>query len=531
MMKKTIVLLFFSFISLFAQDGQKQNPGVQLPDFVITGKDVISVENAKKIPPPFVSIISEQFFKPVFSPENLQVKDIDIPIKGSLIPNDSLNYFKGRINAGMGFYSLPTVSLNYSQPFANGMLEGFASALNQRAYVANSDKYSLSGGANLFLYVKDDSKFLPGTHFKFSGNYSSSNYKLFASSNPFIKRNLNEGNASVKIENLISKYAIFSGKVEDNLSSLQNENFSENLMNVEGFAKFGFPTFYLGVDANFKKQFLTNNFYNNQRSYYFSARPSVELNVTNLFKASFGFYFAQVSKDNFFSPYAAAALKLGKGISLFGDYSPQTDFLTSQYFLNRNPYYDPQNFSNLFVKKNSVIDAYVKYEYYTFFEIDGGAKYFSAENLPYFTDINSPGKFNILTAKAKSYSAFVNLLFHLGPYGEFYGTAELNSTKDSSGNFVPYFPQIKTSLNYGYYFNAGLDAEINLMYNGGSYADIQNTKSFNPYFDLGMKFSYKLKPGFLLTLQFSNLLNHKNYLWNGYQDVPLNVIGGFSYQF
>ncbi|HUX92892.1 MAG TPA: TonB-dependent receptor [Ignavibacteriaceae bacterium] len=531
MIKKIIAILLFGCIYLFAQDGQKQNPGVQLPDFVITGKDIISVENAKKIPPPFVSTLSEQFFKPIFSPENLQVKEIDIPIQGSLMKIDSLNYYKGRIDAGMGLYSLPTVAFNYSQPFENGMLEGFASALNQRPYVANSEKYSFNGGANLFLYVRDDSKIFPGTHFKFGGNYSTTTYKLFASDNPFFKRNLNIGNASVKIENLTSKYVIFSGKIEDKLESLQNENYSENLMNVEGFAKIGFPTFYLGVDANFKKQFLTNNIYNNQIGYFLSARPSVELNITNLLRASFGFYFSQVSRNNFFSPYASAALNLGNGISLFGDYSPQTEFLTPEYFLNQNPYYNPQNFSNLFVKNNSSFDAYIKYEYYTMFEIDGGIKFLSTENLPYFTDLKSPGIFNILTANVKSYSSFVDLLFHLGPYGEFYGTVEVNSTKDSSGNYVPYFPQLKSSLNYGYYFHSGLDAEINLLYNTGSYTGLNNSVELNPDFNLGLKFSYKLEPDFLLTLKLSNLFNHKNYMWNGYQDLPLNVVGGIRYQF
>lgn len=531
MIKKIIAVLILSCISLFAQDEQKQNPGVQLPDFVITGKDIISVENAKKIPPPFIPTLSEQFFKPVFSPENLNIKDINIPIKGSLIKIDSLNYFKGRIDAGMGLYSLPTFDINYAQPFANGVLEGFASALNQRAYVANSDKYSFNGGANLFLFVRDDSKLLPGTHFKFGGNYSTDYYKFYASDNPFIKRNLDIGNASLKIENLTSKYVLFSGKIEDKLVTLQNENFSENLMNVDGFAKFGFPAFYLNIDANFKKQFLTNDIYNNQNSYFFSARPSAELNITNLLKASFGFYFSQVRGNNFFSPYASAALNLGNGISLFGDFSPNTVFLTSEYFLTQNPYYNPQNFSSLFVKNNYALNAYIKYEYFTLFEIDGGVKYLSTENLPYYSDLNSPGIFNILTSNAKSYSAFANLLYHLAPYSEFYGTVEVNSTKETSGKFVPYFPQLKISLNYRYNFSSGLDAEINLMYNAGSYTDIQNRLELSPYFNLGLNFSYQLEPDFLLTLKISNIFNHNNYIWNGYQELPLNIVGGIRYQF
>jgi len=535
MMKKILIIVLLCLINVFAQDSQKQNPGVQLPDFVITGKDIISVENAKKIPPPFIPTVSEQFFKPVFSPENLQVKDVSIPIKGSVIQYDSSNYYKGRIEAGMGLYSNPYVNLNYAQPFANGMLEGFASGLNQKALpnINNSEKYSFNAGADLLLFVKENSGFLPGTHFKFSGDYSSLNYYLYKSPNPKLNstaRNLSEGYGSVKIENLISKYLIFNGMVEDNITELKSENLSENLMNIEGFAKMGFPTFYVGVSAAFKKQFL-NDSASYSPSYYVTAKPFAELNVTDLLRASFGINYSQVKEDNLFSIYASGALKLGEGLSLFGEFSPGTEFLTPKYFLDMNPYYNPQNFNNLFLKKNAAINAYIKYEYYRFFEIDGGVKFYNAENLPYFTDAASNGEFNINTTSAKSYSAFVNLLFHLGPYGKFYGTIEANNTKDTSGNFVPYFPQFITSLNYGYDFGSGWYGEMNLKYNTGSYTDIKNNSELSPYFNLGFKFSYQLNHGFLLTLQLSNLINNKNYLWNGYQDTPLNIVGGLSYQF
>jgi hypothetical protein len=81
MTKKIIfsALFLFHFVS-----AQQQNPNVELPDFVITGTDVISVQGAQKIQPEFISTISEQFFKPVFSPEELEVKDLSSPIKGDL---------------------------------------------------------------------------------------------------------------------------------------------------------------------------------------------------------------------------------------------------------------------------------------------------------------------------------------------------------------------------------------------------------------------------------------------------------------
>ena len=67
-MKKLTLLLILFLISaeIFSQANEKQNPNVQLPDFVITGKDVVSLQKARKIDPGYISTISEAFIKPVF---------------------------------------------------------------------------------------------------------------------------------------------------------------------------------------------------------------------------------------------------------------------------------------------------------------------------------------------------------------------------------------------------------------------------------------------------------------------------------
>jgi hypothetical protein len=49
MRKLILLILITGTIQLLAQDS-KSNPNVELPDFIITGKEVVSVEQAKKIP-------------------------------------------------------------------------------------------------------------------------------------------------------------------------------------------------------------------------------------------------------------------------------------------------------------------------------------------------------------------------------------------------------------------------------------------------------------------------------------------------
>ena len=532
MIKKLFLLIIFTCtVNAVAQDQQKQNSNVELPDFVITGKDVVSVQKAKKIPPGFISIISEQFVKPVFPPANLPVKEVQTPIKGSLDLIDSLHFVRGKLAAEMGSYSLPAASLIFTNPFSNGLFEAFADAANRRAYVAGSDQYHLSGGANLMLFVNNQAGFLPGTQIKFHGNFGTYGYKLFGSDNPQFKRNFNKGDAYISINNTLNRYFIFNAEANDRLASYQNENFSENLFNIFGSAKLSLPNFNLGVNANYQKQFITNDFYNNGRFYYLYARPYIGLELSKFMKVSFGFNYAKIDTDFSFSPYVGFGFYLNKAISIFGEYSTEPEFWSAGHYAGLNPYFRAQKFTNIFVKKNSAFNVTLKYEYYTYFEIDGGVKYSSSDNFPYFSDAAQKGLFDINTTGAKNITGFVNLLFHLGPYGMFYGTAQASDVRDASKNFIPYYPRAKVTLNYGYNFSFGLNAEANLQYYSGIYTDILNTKLLNPFFNLGFKLLYQWKPNLGLTLKFANLLNRKNFIWNGYQDTPLDISAGISLTF
>ena len=57
-------VLVFTFSALGQDD---KNPNVELPDFVITGKDVIVVRRVDKIPADVISTVSEEFLKPILA--------------------------------------------------------------------------------------------------------------------------------------------------------------------------------------------------------------------------------------------------------------------------------------------------------------------------------------------------------------------------------------------------------------------------------------------------------------------------------
>lgn len=530
-MKKLTLLLLLLLISakIFPQGNEKQNPNVQLPDFVITGKDVVSLQKAKKIDPGYITTISEAFIKPYFSPEELGFKEFLNPIQNDIALTDPLRIYNTNINIATGIYTSPAASINFAQPFRGGIFETLIEGNNHRAYINNTDRFSVRGGANLSFYPSITSS-IKGTEFKFHGDYGLSQYKFYASNTPTQKRNFYTGNFSAEINNLVNRQFNFNILVEDNYTFLNNENFTENLLKINGLLKANFSYFKIGAYLNYQRQSIDNNLIINGNFNYFSARPFVQIEFQNSFKLIGGATYSSSGAKDYVAPYISAALKPSNFVSLYGEYKPSAEFVTSGYLLRGNEYFNPQAITNIFVKKTNDLKFTFKYEYYTFFEVDAGFTYFKADNLPYYMNSIQSGSFDVGQAAAENYSVFIDLLFHQGPNGTFYGSAVYSDTKDLNNKYIPYSPKLKVNISYGFQFGFGLYAEPKVYINSESFADLANTLKIDSNINLGLKLAYKFAPNFSLNAELFNLIDRKNFKWYGYQQPPLDLLAGLTYK-
>lgn len=531
-MKNFLTLIFiFAFISAaLSQDDKGKNPNVELPDFVITGSDVVTLQKGKKIDPDAIPILNEQFLKPNYSPEDLALRELSDPVRNQFSLTDSLNYFTGKLEAGTGIYTLPKVNFSLSSPFENGLFQITASGKNRRAYVDNSEQYYINGGVNLFYQLENESMLLNGTKFQFHGDYGRTSYQLYAANDPFIKRNLNKGNVSLNIENLLEEKFNYAINFSDDIHSLQDNIYSENLLNIGAIFRANISEFSFGVNSLYKIQFLKNDVVKKSTKDFFSIRPFIGYSYQDNLKASVGINYSNFNDQDEIYPYLFLGSKINERFSFFAEYSPQAVFLGNGHFLDMNPYFSIQNFVNLVYEKKNSFHVSAKYEYHKFYEINGGLKYFSSPTLPYFESSVLKGRFNVAEALAKSYTGYVNLLFHLGPYGYFYSSIELNQTKMKNGKILPYHPALNSYLSYGYNFEFGLNSELTLNYLSTQYTDISDSISINPFVNLALDFTYKISPEFNLTLELDNLLNRKNYRWFKYQEMPRDLIFGLIYR-
>lgn len=525
----TLIILIIAVTTLYSQD-DKKILGIELPDFVITGKDVIAIKKAEKIKPDYITSISENFLKPDYSPEDLEIGNFSLPIKRDLNLLDSTYFHNGYIATGIGRYSLPFVDALYAKPIQNGILRFKLSGVNNRKYVENSDRYFLKGGADFLYWTDIDSRFFPGTQFHLSGEYGTAGYKFFASDNPTEKRSVNSGQISLNIKNDFNKHFLFNLNFVDNITSIQQEPFKENELKLNAQTLIRLSFFNLGVTADYRNHLIKNYPDVSTGDDIFIIRPTAGFQFTKVLKSSFGVIISNSGGNKFFNPYAAIAMRLSGALTLFGEYNATPEFYGPSYYLKQNPYLDVDSLSSVYFEKDIQYSVWVKYEFSRYYQFDGGLKFFSAKDYPFFADSYESGKFILSKTDVTYLSPFANFLFYLGPYGEFYGSAAFNILQNNDDKFIPYFPKLKLNGIYSYNFTDSFRGSLRADYFAGRYADIENKIKLNDYFNLGIDLNYIFSENFDLFASFRNLLNRKYSLWYNYQEMPLDFLFGIKFK-
>jgi hypothetical protein len=530
-MMKIIVFFLMALATLCsAQTIKKLDENVDLPVFDLRGIETIEIDKSKKMSPDFGSTISDDFLKPSFPAESLELRNFINPIKDNISLIDSISHLNGKFNAGVGIYVFPTADILFTNPFNGGTFEWFAYANNQMEYVRNSGKSDIGAGLNLSLFNNNNGSFLPGAEIKFHGNYDLSSYRLYGSMNSSVKKRiLNGGNVSIDMNNFMNDYFTFAVSLENDFNSFKDENYSDNFVKINAYGKLALSGFNLACDVTLKKQFLhgTNN--EQLRNGYLGISPRIGLNISELFKVNFGINYSQYYDNVYFTPFASVAVKMDNSISLFGEFNPHAELVNSKFFIKSNPYVNPASLEGAYIRYDNALKIAVKYEYDKYFQLNGGIKMLSSSELPYYANSNLSGQFDVVYDDARIFTAFADMLFYGGPLGYLYGDVELSLSNDTAGYSIPYQPAVKSSIYYGYSFSKiKTDAEVNINYYSAVYTDLPNKKKLSDNINLGMKMVYHYKPRFLFTVEFSNLLLKDNYKWANYKEMPFNINGGVT---
>ncbi len=526
-MKKIILLLILSFSLLIAQEDNSQ--GIELPDFVITGNENITVPKMQKSQPILIPLLSKDFFTPLnisddqtsIALPNFENQTVSIP-KYLQLANAML-----RLNAGL--HTWPSGEFYFNDWTGNLSYNAHLFGLNELEYVKNAGLSFAGIGLRSKYFVDHESDFLPGLEIDLHGKYLYESYNFYGSDNGNLERITNDGLVSLSFNFATDSYRKFGLALNNEYYKQKDDAISENIFSANAYVKLKLISFDFLLDGGFKNQSINSNEYSKGNNSIFNTSASMAFNPFSFLYVKGGIYFAESEGNTFFAPNAYASIKFNKSFSMFGELAPSTEFLTLSDFRKNNRYYRLNNFVNLFLENKFNLKIAAKYEYEKYFEISGGFGYVNSDNNFYFEDDSLNGIFTIHKDDTEKAFAYLNFLFRKGPFGEFYGNLILQNISGSNAKDLPYNSSTILDLSYSYnWTNFGVNIRLN--YSGKTYIDIENTNEIPEFANINANFTYELFENFDLTLSLQNLLNDKYYYFRNYKAKPFDLIAGFEFR-
>jgi hypothetical protein len=528
-MKKSIVIYFIIFsTALFAQN---ERQGIELPDFVITGRQSVNIPTVTKSKPEFIPTLSQEFFTPTYTPEELPLMISSNTLTLLPLIKAETDHYRSYLKVQMGKYSFPVGELNINQTLENYILSAKVWGSNVKEYVPYSG-YNTSGiSMTNEFFMSTRSAFLPGTVFKISAEYSRDSYKFFGALDPAFARETNHGSGLVSISSKLNKWINYGGLVSGNVLSVSENDFREVFLNANAFFDFKWNNFNFGFNGNYQIQSLTNNLNSDDSYSFYSGEGYVKLIPTRELLFTAGISYSASGSNSQFTPFGSLEYKLTNNLSVALEYKPKVKFATVKDFLKKNLYYNFGTIDNVFEKYIGNIEGMIKYEYDKYMTIALSCGYSTIDNYFYYDDAANQGKYDLVVLpEAKILFSKLNFYYYTNIYGYFIGEVLVKNPKDQSDKIIPYEPQLSTTITYGYDFdfNLGFKARYGMMYN--IYTDLNNIEKLTDYHDLSLAVSYELLSGLKLTVDFQNILNRSNFVWKQYQGKPFDILAGIEYR-
>lgn len=527
-MKKFFLIFVFIFSILSGQEDNKTQ-SIELPDFVITGKESISIPKIQKLVPDFIPLLSKDFFTPQYP--NEEQTTIKLPEPETKIV--SIGNYKQNTNAllkfNSGLQTFPSGVFYYNDWTGNFSYSVNLFGKNELEYVKNAGITNAGAGLNTKYFIDHNSDFLPGLEIGLLGTYYYDFFNFYGSSNPNISRTTNNGLANLSLSYLSNPYNKFLIRINNSYYE-QKDEVDENIFGSRAYYNLSLSNFDFTIEGNYKNQSITNVNQNLAGEYYYNTIASLGLSLNDIFNIKGGIYFSESGGNTFFAPIAFGSMKLSKGITIFGEFSPNTEFKTLQDFKTLNRFFSINNFSNLFIENNFNLKLAARYEYEKYFEISGGVGYLNSDNNFYFEDRLADGFFTIYEEDIENSYAFLNLLFRKGPFGQFYAEAKLQKITGENSKVIPYSSEFTSSLNYSFNWEYGFGFKISMLYFSEAYTDYINDNKIPAQLDLNLSLNYELFRKFQLTLDFENLLNDKYYYFRNYKAKPIDILFGFEFR-
>ncbi|MEJ5287578.1 MAG: hypothetical protein CH6_0473 [Candidatus Kapaibacterium sp.] len=517
------IVAFMLGLRLFAQTPSQP---LELPNFIIEGKEQIDVQVGTKQIPSYSTLLERNAIDSLIivgKPRNYIVFPTKFP--NTII---SKSFPDGYLIGNVGSFLTLNANAGYRTNIKGYDVFSFGAINASKGHVENADYLKLQLGLQTDYIAPEKFYIFGGSKTTTNVDFDFKSYKLYALTDP-PSRNLLSFNAKIVSIGDFEGYAFETGaKLGTANQSGAGNGIGENCLG--GFLKVVNKSYSNNIGGKISLDF--RSFENNSTNFFeFVGFAKFDLNDTKI-EPSLGFQLARSSTGEtrpMILVSATATKQIHQNISLWASISNKLNNIGFIDFIKQNPYLSDSliiDFAN-----EISFQGKAKYQPNKDLAFTFNAQYSIFKRRPTFSVIKY-GYFNIQYPDANIFTASIEGYFTNPIIGTISGLFAINSTSIlSNKGEVPNIPSFKLRADYSKKLFKNILFGAFFEFVGRRYADIENRFSLDSFNNLGFKADYIFNSSMIFTINVENLLNSNIVNWYGYKEWGFNFKVGLTYKF
>jgi len=524
-MRNFIVIVFwtFCFVQLY---GQTASQPLELPNFIIEGKEQIDVQIGTKQTPFFPTYLSRGTIDSLIvveKPRNYIIFPVKFP--ETVIAR---KFPSGYLSGSLGSFLTGNLNFGYSINYHDYDIFTFGDINASRGHLENAGYMKIKLGAQSEYLAPDKFYIFGGSKTTTNLELDYRNYKLYAINTAPKRSQLDFGANVTSVGNFEGFDFRTGGRLDIFHQGGGGKDLNENT--IGGFLEV--QNSYIRNQYGGRVSVDFRSFEGNSANFFeIAGFYKFEINQVDI-KPEIGLQLAHSSKGNN-EPMVLVGLLIEKNINenlaVFGGFSNRLKNKSFHNFAFENPYLSDSTY--LDYTNFTEISGNLKFQPTKDFTTTFGTKFIYAKRYPVFLNSSSE-TFKLDYLDATFFEIYAEGYRIVPSVGDFSGRIDLDiSTLTGNKNEVPYTPMLKVRFDYRRKFFEKVFLNAFAEYIGKRYADAENRVQLDAYNNLGLLVEYSISNLWFASFEIQNLLNSNVMVWNNYKERGLNFKFNLTYKF
>jgi hypothetical protein len=521
---------------------EKKLPKIDLPEYVITGRERIALPSSTKLEPGGGQgmYLDPSRLRSVGDKESEEFLSLSQKSGGNLFRNSQS--FDGKLNLGYGRFDLKYGEGWYARRFAEGDFTLHGSYQAHNPYVEHSDAAMGSFDASAGLYLPQRLVLLGGSKVSGQFGYEGERYQFFGGPTPSLERTLDNVQVGLNLQSKASAPLRYESWVHFRRLIVRDKDQSrEDDLSLGLRANGDAGGWQLRGEFSFDGDFLDQSIAWKDPDY---------LRLAGGFRKLFGnldlsgevtYYLYRNSDSDFNSklyPNLLVQYYLNHDLTLFAQLKPSVERNSLLRVVSENRYIgnDVQiNHQDDYVDvaggiQFDIVNRGTGRVYFRYQRIRDFPLYVDPSTLGY-SDFPAPYVDWAVRYDGMARLASLNgeILVDLTAADQVSGTLIIRSTRNSvTGDRIPYFAPVIITGSYAHRFPFGLSTQVDLRFVGERQIALSGGPALNSYSLVDASAEYSFIKEFSIFLHLNNIFDQHYAVWNGYEEVPFSLLGGIT---